>query len=196
MLTVFVERFLSIFVPRLQASIAVASILLLVPSAKAADALNYTKNYFVTGDYAVAGVGLRGKGVAGFATGTINMSGVPAGADIVAAFLYWETVERTAAPSASKGFFDGKPIVGDVRGNAANPACWGTVGTSGPADAKARVYRADVLRYLAIDSANNVRIVNGAHTVKLPDVGASGDNPSTAGTTLLVVYRVLTLGAS
>src|SRR5258708_7773209 len=64
---------------------------------RAADALSYTKNYFVTGDYVVGGVGLRATGVNGFATGTIKISGIPAGADIVAAFLYWQTVETTPA---------------------------------------------------------------------------------------------------
>src|SRR5262249_18376733 len=126
--------------------------------------------------------------------GTINIGGVPSGADIVAAFLYWETVERTPLPSAAKGFFDGKAIVGDVRGNANNPACCGTGGTAGPADAKGRVYRACRLRYLAIDSTNNVRLVNGNHTVKLPDAGSAADAvPSTAGASLVVVYRVLSL---
>src|SRR6266568_9398735 len=60
--------------------------------------LTLFKNYFVTGDYVVGGVGLRGLGDAtGFATGTIsipdlmqpNHTSVPPGADIVAAFLYW-----------------------------------------------------------------------------------------------------------
>jgi len=75
-----------------RAAQALVFLTLLAQVTWAADALQYTKNYFVTGDYKVAGVGLRGKGGAdGFATGTLTMSGVPAGADIVAAFLYWET---------------------------------------------------------------------------------------------------------
>src|SRR5437870_8975122 len=65
--------------------------------AQAADALNFFKNYFITGDYVVGGVGLRGTGVNGFATGTINMTNaaVPQGAEVLGAFLYWETVETT-----------------------------------------------------------------------------------------------------
>ena len=160
---------------------------------RAADALNYTKNYFVTGDYVVGGVGLRGKGVSGFATGTINISGVPAGADIVAAFLYWETDESTPAPSATNGFFDGNAIVGDVRGNPMNPQCSSSGGSIGPAGSSGRVYRADVLRYLPVDQTSSVRLVNGNHTVKLPDSGGSG-TPFTDGATLVVVYRVLSLG--
>ena len=62
--------------------------------------LNFSNNYFVTGDYVVAGVGLRGLGVNGFATKQFTMpdansvpsTGVPPGADIVAALLYWDVV--------------------------------------------------------------------------------------------------------
>ena len=44
---------------------------------RAQDPLQYFKSYFVTGDYAVAGVGLYGQGVNGYATNTLTMSGVP-----------------------------------------------------------------------------------------------------------------------
>ena len=43
-----------------------------VSPATAADALNFFNNWFVTGDYAVAGVGLRGTGSGGFATALLN----------------------------------------------------------------------------------------------------------------------------
>src|SRR5216683_902466 len=65
--------------------------------------LNFFKNYIVSGDSVVAGVGLRGQGVQDtqtetllgttnfYAKGTIQIGGVPANADILAAYLYWET---------------------------------------------------------------------------------------------------------
>src|SRR5215467_1614609 len=91
-----------------------------------AQSLNFFKNYFVTGDYVSGGVGLRGLGVTSsaiqavsggvgsYATGVIHMSGVPGyvsngvgcsmlvprcvqHADIVAAYLYWETVAATGS---------------------------------------------------------------------------------------------------
>jgi hypothetical protein len=162
---------------------------------RASDALNYTKNYFVTGDYVVGGVGLFEKGVRGTATGTLTIAGVPQGADIIAAFLYWQTSEITPNPSAANGFFDGNAIVGDPRGNPTNVAC-GSVSVAQPI--QGRVYRADVLRYLAVDTTNNVRLANGPHTVQLPDAGVGGGGmevfPTTSGATLVVVYRVLTLG--
>ena len=62
------------------------------------DALSFFKNYFLTGDYLVSGVGLRGlgglSGTPGIARGVIQMSGVPARAEVVAAFLYWQVVSK------------------------------------------------------------------------------------------------------
>jgi hypothetical protein len=51
------------------------------------------------------------------------------------------------------------------------------------------VYRADVLRFLAIDSATGKHQVAGSHEVKLPDAGAGNSVPSTAGASLVIVYR-------
>src|ERR671913_90002 len=56
------------------------------------DALPFAKGYTVTGNYVVSGVDLPASGVGGYVTGTINMNGVPADAEILAAFLYWETI--------------------------------------------------------------------------------------------------------
>ena len=173
---------------------------LLAPSSRAED-LHYFKNYFVTGDYAVEGVGLYAKGVNGMATGTISMTAtdVPVGADIVAAYLYWETVETTPKPSSMNGFFDfdstGKayPIVGEVLGNPDTAPCWSQGGTGGPGT-WLRVYRADVLRYLKVDQNGTVRDVDYPHTVTLPDSGINqpGSVPHTEGASLVVVYRQLT----
>src|SRR5258708_40216710 len=64
--------------------------------------LSLTNNYFVTGDYVVGGW-VKGSSNGTFATGTLTIpdplqptpTGVPPGADIVAAFLYWETVQSS-----------------------------------------------------------------------------------------------------
>ncbi len=159
--------------------------------------LRFFKNYFVTGDYAVAGVGLRGQGINGFASANIDMkTSVPAGADPIAAFLYWQTVETTAKPSSANGFFRGKAIDGRAIGDLNNPGCWSQGGTDGPNSSRGRVYRADVLRYLAIDPIKNVRIANGLHSVKLPDGGGNSNAgaPFANGATLVVVYRTVVPG--
>src|SRR5574340_1540961 len=86
--------------------------------AQSTPSLNFGNNYFVTGDYVVAGVGLRGLGVNGFATRQFTMpdansvpsTGVPAGVDIVAAVLIWQTVEGSQTSFAGQnGFF--RPVV-------------------------------------------------------------------------------------
>jgi len=62
------------------------------------DALPYSLSYTVTGDYAVGGVDLLpSPQTNGFQTATIHMgttadNTVPANAEILAAFLYWETL--------------------------------------------------------------------------------------------------------
>ncbi len=80
--------------------------------------LNLFKNYFVTGDYVVAGWVEGSPDGSGYAPGTISVpdlrqpsqNGVPAtvpkGADIVAAYLYWATVEKSAVVHlpGSRGF--------------------------------------------------------------------------------------------
>jgi hypothetical protein len=140
--------------------------------------LTFFKNYFVTGDYVVGGVNLRGTGDDGLAEGTISMSGVPANADILAAFLYWQTeVSREGRPTTlGAKFRDGEITWGpaadqtiardlDPRGTSScsSDDDWdrhGAEGSSGDDDRRddrgrgrsdgrqVKVYRADVLRFL------------------------------------------------
>ena len=172
---------------------------LLAPAAWASDALSFFNNWFVTGDYVVGGVGLRSKGVNGWATGNIDMGtkAVPPGAEPVAAFLYWSTSEPTTTPAARIGYFNGNKIQGVVLGNPQSPnlPCYSSGGNLGLPGTAGPVYRADVLRYLPVD-AKNVRQVNGKHTVKLPDSGGNGNGNLvyTDGASLVVIYKVVTPG--
>src|SRR6266571_2085264 len=211
---------------------------LFAQSGQAADALQFFKNYFVTGDYVVGGVGIRGTGVLDtatqtitgstnsfYATGTIHMTGVPGyvangvpqQANIVAAYLYWETIAPTTAnPTVlAQGAFRGLPIVGTQLALLPNTlACSGSGGGNGNQTGAQTllVYRADVLRYLPYKKDPNgqplgQRLVNDVdliangfalHTVSLPDTGAGGStSPSTCnqaylteGVSLVVVYRI------
>src|SRR5688572_19626613 len=101
--------------------------------AQAPDALTFFKNYFVTGDYVVAGTGLKNTGIDGIATGAINIAGVPDGADIQAAYLYWQVVstEALGPDSGSAGVtFRGNSLVtpegpmGKVLGSSGASPCW------------------------------------------------------------------------
>ena len=169
------------------------------------DALTFFKNYFITGDYVVAGVGLQSKGVNGLATGDITISGVPAGADIQAAFLYWQvvTTDTLGPASGSAGArFNGHPLenpngpLAKVLGDYGTAPCWSSGGGTGSSGGTKQTYtyRADVLRFLDVDesptSANYGKyIVNGAHAVTLPDSGSGNGIPIALGASLVVVYR-------
>jgi hypothetical protein len=155
--------------------------------------LSLLNNYFVTGDYASAGVTLRGKGHGGIATGTITIpsstanpsatQGVPDGADIIDAYLYWETLENTPSPSSTSGTFNGYAITGQQIGKDA-------AYTDGSFSGTLRVYRANVNGYLPVaTNGSGIRYASGAFTVSLQDGGAA--LPLTEGASLVVIYRVL-----
>jgi len=78
--------------------------------AQTADALPFSKGFLVTGDYVVGGVDLDPHAVdSGYITGTIPMKGVPAGADVIAAYLYWETISTNVA-QVNGVRFRGSPV--------------------------------------------------------------------------------------
>src|SRR5262249_4198852 len=165
--------------------------------------LNFFKNYIVTGDSVIGGVGLRGLGDAsGFATGAINIpdtanypnaKAVPAGADIVAAFLYWQTVEKAQSTFAGQnGFFNGHAITGRPLGNPNAPTSWSAGGCSGSSQGTTtlRTYRADIRPFLNI--VNGTIPGNGSYEVRLADSGSNGGGaPLTLGATLVIIYRVV-----
>ncbi len=155
------------------------------------DPLPFSKSYTITGNYVVRGVDLNPKtAVKGFATGTIQMSGVPAGADVVAAFPYWETI--STQPSQIAGAqFRGSALTGALSATKnltpATASCWSAGGGS-RAVYKLTKFRADVLQLLPTDAAGRP-LANGLHTVRLPEAGTGNQVPQSAGASLLVVYR-------
>jgi parallel beta-helix repeat protein len=188
-------------------------------SASASDPpLNFGNNYFVRGDYVVAGAyGMTSHLVQGFATGTINIpdtqnkgitgqNQVPAGAEVIAAVLYWQTAEKVGQlGTGQKGFFrpvftggpaSGYPITG-VNLPAHTTVSFSSGGCSGTSTGKiVQTYRANVLYALPRDSNGNIiangtvnGITYGQFEVRLPSVG--NNTPLTLGATLVLVYRVL-----
>jgi hypothetical protein len=170
----------------------------------ATNQLTLSNNYFVTGDYVVGGVGLRGLGdpTTDLATGTIRIpdansvpaTGVPPGADVVAAFLYWVTVEKSqSAFAGQQGFFNAYAITGSVLGNPNAPTSWSSGGCSGSSSGTTtmRAYRADVRPFLNLDPNGSI-LGNGSYQVKLADSGSNGGGtPLTLGASLVIIYRVL-----
>jgi hypothetical protein len=174
--------------------------------------LNIFQNYFVTGDYVVAGWVEGAPDGSGYAPGLISIpdtrqpsqNGVPAtvptGADIVAAYLYWATVEGNQSSFAGQnGFFNNYPIAGTVLGNPNAPTSWSAGGCSGGAQGSKtmRTYRADVRPYLPLDTNSasptfGTLLASGSIPVRLVDSGSNGNTaPNALGATLVIIYRVL-----
>jgi hypothetical protein len=188
---------------------AVVLLLLLVAQAggraQTSDALPYANGFLLTGNYVVGGVDLPksgGVGTISFNAASGNL--VPENADIVAAYLYWETITSAADPVFG-ATFRGTPIqaakastITSLPGQGAN--CWGSAGGSTSALA---MFRADVLHALPkqLDAnghwtgkylVNNADLVSNGlplHTVTLPQQGTGNVLTQSAGATLLLVYR-------
>jgi len=177
-----------------------------------ATGLSFFKNYFVTGNYVVGGVNLRGTGEDGVATGIIDLTtltndDIPDGADVVAAFLYWQTVETPNSGTGADGAtFQGNlnpsapfdPLGrNDISGIAKvlNPTgtapCWSSGGGTGGADGAHQMYarRADVLRFIPYDPVTERYIVKTRYEVRLLDAGTGNQVPSTPGASLVVVFK-------
>ena len=185
--------------------------------------LNFGNNFFVTGDYIVAGTVGMNKSFqtingTSYTVGTITVpdrnpgiqgaTQVPKGAQVVAALLYWQTVEMTGAAaggpgSGQNGFF--RPLLYKSSGGPAAPGypisgvnvgsttaiTWSGGTCAGTSSSKiTRTYRADVGGGLPID-ANGNQLANGSFEVRLPSVGTPA-TPLTFGATLVIIYRIPT----
>jgi len=183
--------------------------------------LNFGNNFFVTGDYFVAGAyGINTNFTtingASYTTGVISVPDpnpgitgakqLPKGAQIVAALLYWQTIEKAgvapgATGSGQNGYF--RPLLYSTTGGPAAPGyafsgtnvspsskvSWGPGGCSGTSTGDVlQTYRADVAASLPLD-ANGNPTANGSFQVSLPSAVLSP--PFTLGATLVVIYRIL-----
>ena len=175
--------------------------------------LAFENNFFVTGDYVVAGAyGMTTQVKNGFATGTITIpdanpgitgvKSVPAGAEVLAALLYWQTVEKLGVTpggpeSGQNGFFGPVvnnvpqfyPISGvDLMGQ--NTVSFSGGGCTGGSTGKVvRTYRAAVRGYLPVDPNTGIVLANGKYEVMLP--GSGSTTPIALGATLVIIYRIL-----
>jgi hypothetical protein len=174
--------------------------------AQAPAPLSFFTNYFVTGDYEVAGTSLWRKGVGGRATASIAVDGEPEGADIVAAFLYVQTAEVVQWSGIDHATFKGNDfgpgnasLAKALNWEQATRPCWSV---ALPGGRRLVTYRADVLRFFEVDDNSGKLAINGSHTVSVPDYGytfgdddelgieAVGNTGARAvGASLLIVYR-------
>jgi hypothetical protein len=120
----------------------------------------------VTGSVVSAGASLRRSG-----SGTITLSGIPGGATIEKAFLYWATIGDTPAPTVT---FQGGPVVGTVIGQADDPF---------QGFFQSYAYRADVTSLVT---------GTGTYTIAgLPDGSGTPPLNDTEGASLVVIYNAV-----
>jgi hypothetical protein len=174
------------------------------------DALPYARGYSGTINYVVGSVDLTEQANPidqyGFSTGTISITGVPDDADIVAAYLYWETITLDADPSQAAGvkFRDHELLLNDVMAvkkssqalTGSTASCW-----SSGVPLRMTLFRADVLPLLPVrvdkdGKPTGKRIVNSddltrrglqPHKVYLP-MSPGNQVPESAGASLVIVY--------
>jgi hypothetical protein len=191
----------SILSARLIVIVGLAQTLLFAQSLAAED-LSLFQRYFGTIDYSVTGTGkLRGSGKKDQVTGEYLTSkpitiDFPRSANLVGAFLYYQSHETSTKPSSAKGYisypsdskarvpFLAKPV---GRTDLFLP-CWNTGGTGGSTKDKAllRMYRADVLRYLRDPATGDFPT---QITVWLRDEGTGGGVTLVEGGSLVLVYQ-------
>src|SRR6267154_364418 len=200
-------------------AVLLSSLVVFAQPALAQAPLGIFKNYFVTGDYVVSGWTESAPDGSGYATGTISVpdnlqatranqapQSVPPGAEIVAAYLYWATVEANQdALAGRQAFFNGYKIDGGQGLNPNAPTSWSSGGCSGASNGTKtmRVYRTDVRGYLPIDknlflsdgttpnpTFGNI-MANGQFTVRLRDSGSNGNTtPFALGASMVIIYRL------
>ncbi len=127
------------------------------------NALGQFQVFTLYGGVTDAGVGLRGVG-----SGQINLTGVPIGASIYQAYLYWATLGF--ANTYMQPTLNGQPAAGQLIGTTGD-TCWGVQNNF--------VYRANV---------TNLVGGNGIYTIAGLPGNLAGGNDS-QGASLVVVYR-------
>ena len=133
-------------------------------SAPSPAALTTSFQATLSGDYVAAGVGLRGA-----SSGDITISGIPAGASVVHAFLYWGALDNGEEDSLHRLNLNGTAVAGSLIGSGPD-TCWGRTNSF--------TYRADVTAQ-----------VTGNGKYQLTGV-AEGGNILGEGATLVVVYEL------
>ena len=157
--------------------------------------LTYSRGFQITGDFIAAGIRT--------ASGNIQLSStqlteIPRDADIVGAFLYWETIHSALNTTfISQATFRGQPLSPqglrqsffDLQGNTAN--CWGAA--TSITQPRVTMSRADVLHLLpkrldTNDQWTGKYVLSGSFPVTFPDGGTGNLATQSGGGTLVLVY--------
>lgn len=133
------------------------------------------KTWNINGGYVSAGVGMRNKGY-----GTITLSGIPTGATVKEAYLYWNILSSSNASVNARGYINGKKVSGKLIGTSGSP-CWG------PPSFRSRTYRATVT---GIVKSNGVFSLTGfaSGLTNGASPQSTDPGPMLEGASLVVIY--------
>lgn len=138
------------------------------------EALGLFRTVTLNGGYVAKGAGLRNTGYT-----FIPLDGVPAGATVTEAYLYWTVLSSTATRSLPRGYFNGNLVTGTKIG---------TSGTMNWGPSQTFSYRASLPA--AWISGNKAYTLTGfaSGSWKAEDTLASATPPLAEGATLVVIY--------
>jgi hypothetical protein len=143
-------------------------------------------------DHAAAGTGTRN---AGF--GTIRLRGVPAGATILRAWLYWGTVYALPVPNNATAIFNGTSVTGQRINAPTLEPCWLF------SNARFVAFRANVRSRIVAGANSDYRITglasaitNGSDPFVCAPPFPTPSTPGSEGATLLVIYSHSSVPAS
>jgi hypothetical protein len=140
------------------------------------EGLGHSLQYRVRGGYTARGTGLRNRGY-----GTIRLRGIPSGARVYKAFLYWNIVDSQQKSSHQRLRFQGNWVTGTFIGADHEP-CWL------PDHYSAYSYRADVTRYVTGNRNYSIRNVVSGKTDGSDPWGSAVVAPLAQGASLVVIY--------
>lgn len=143
-------------------------------------------------DHAAAGTGTRN---AGF--GTIRLRGVPVGATVLRAWLYWGTVYALPVPNSATATFNGTTVTGQKVNAPTLEPCWLF------SNAKFVAFRANVKPLIVAGTNSDYKITglasaitNGSDPFVCAPPFPTPPTPGSEGATLLVIYSHSSVPAS
>jgi hypothetical protein len=146
----------------------------------ATGALSTVVSQTVNGGYTAAGIGMRNLG-----SGTISITGVPAGATVKSATLLWDILADQADPAFTQGTVNGNPVSGTEWASGASP-CWSSAGSNWS-------YEADVTSQVTGNGSYAMAGFATGETDGADPWNVGSAPPLLEGASLVVVYELASM---
>lgn len=138
------------------------------------------QRFVVRGGYVAAGVGMRNRGY-----GVIRLRGIPRGAKVYKAYLYWNIGDYYQKARHRRGVFAGHRILGTYIGGDHEPCWFATRGSSFS-------YRADVTRYVKGNGKYKLKGFASKRTDGADPWLTASKPPLMEGASLVVIFKKAT----